>query len=288
MVRYNSAVDSRLYRRVSDAIRSRFAGPQRVHTAYATSAPSPQLALDLFKGEWSSALPPPFDIYQAGGAPLYAHEALTWAISELGGVDGQQVLELGPLEGLHTYVLEQHGAASITAIEANSRAYLRCLVVKEILGLTRSHFLHGDFLEFLAEPGRQFDVAIASGVLYHMEDPVKLLERLSRTCERLYLWTHYFDREWIHKVPGVEARIGPPKTRSSMEFSHTAYPYTYADEYFRGTFCGGVKAFSHWLSREDILGALRHFGFDEIKEAFDDPGHIHGPAFAVVARRPRA
>jgi len=253
---------------------------------YATSAPSPQLALDIFKGEWSSALPAPWDVYSAGSIPLYASEALLWAISEWGGVTGKRVLELGPLEGLHTYVLEKHGAASVTAIEANPRAYLRCLVVKEILGLQKSRFLHGDFLEFLGEPfDERFEMAVASGVLYHMEDPVELLGRLCPACDTLYLWTHYFEAEFIRQRPDVEARFGPPRTRTTMGFDHTVYPYHYAIECYRGTFCGGVKDYSHWLTRNDILGALRHFGFADIKEAHDEPFHIHGPAFALIGKR---
>ncbi len=35
------------------------------------------------------------------------------------------ILELGPLEGAHTYQLR------ILAIEANAEAFLKCLVVKE-------------------------------------------------------------------------------------------------------------------------------------------------------------
>jgi hypothetical protein len=279
-------VIQRAVHQIENAIRSRIAGLNRSPVVYATSAPSPQVALDIFKGEWSSALPEPWNVYQAGTVPLYAHEPLLWAISEWGGVAGCRVLELGPLEGMHTYVLEQRGAASVTAIEGNPRAYLRCLVVKEILGLARSHFLHGDFLEFLAEPVEgQFDMAVASGVLYHMEDPVRLLGHLSRACDRVYLWTHYFDAAYIRQRPDVEARFGQSKPRTTMGFEHVVYPYHYAIECFRGTFCGGVKEYSNWLAREDILRALRHFGFNDIKEAYEEPTHIHGPAFALVARR---
>jgi len=87
---------------------------------YETGAPSPQRALDLHAGEWASHLPSPFDGYRAGAMPLYADARLVWAIDRLGGVDGAHVLELGPLEVGHTWMLEQWGAARITAIEANS------------------------------------------------------------------------------------------------------------------------------------------------------------------------
>ena len=47
---------------------------------------------------------------------------------------GKTVLELGPLEGAHTYQLHQRGA-NIVAVEASKQAYLKCLITKEIVGL---------------------------------------------------------------------------------------------------------------------------------------------------------
>ena len=78
---------------------------------------------------------------------------------------GRTVLELGPLEAGHSYLLERLGAAEIVGIEANTRAYLRCLVVKEILGLGRARFLCGEFVSYLRTSDRRFDLAVASGVL---------------------------------------------------------------------------------------------------------------------------
>ena len=54
-------------------------------------------------------------------SPAVCRSQVAWAISRWGGVEGLRVLELGPLEGMHTYFLEQNGAASITAIEGNPR-----------------------------------------------------------------------------------------------------------------------------------------------------------------------
>src|SRR5215213_6466535 len=111
--------------------------------AYVRSAPSNQHALDIFKGEWAAILPAPFNDLRAGNLNLFYDNRAYWALNELGGCQGQRVLELGPCEGQHSYMLEQWGAASITSIEANTRAYLKCLIVKEVLGLQRVHFLCG-------------------------------------------------------------------------------------------------------------------------------------------------
>lgn len=276
----------RAFHRLARPVRALSARIRRPLTEYVTAAPSHQHALDIFKGEWAGALPPPWHTYRAGDLPLFADVALTWAIPRLGGVDGRRVLELGPLEGLHTYLLQQHGAASIEAIEANPRAYLRCLVVKEMLGLTRARFLHGDFVAFLREhPEVRFDVGVASGVLYHMENPVELLGRLAGVCDVLYLWTHYFDALPISRVPKIQAHFRRPATRSTMGFQHVVHPYHYAADRLRETFYGGPNRYANWLSRDDILRALHHFKFHDLEVGHEEEMHIHGPAFAIVARK---
>ncbi|HEY9709972.1 MAG TPA: hypothetical protein V6D48_17330, partial [Oculatellaceae cyanobacterium] len=116
---------------------------------YVTSVPSPQNAFDIFKGEWSSKLPEPFAALQAGSAPLFEDPRIDWCNAQFGGFEGKTVLELGPLEAGHTYMIERLGAGEIVSIEANTRAYLKCLIVKELLELKHTRFLCGDFVEYL-------------------------------------------------------------------------------------------------------------------------------------------
>jgi Methyltransferase domain len=265
---------------------TRLGGLRRAPVEYLRSVPSPQGTLDLFKGDWISAFPHPLDGCQAGTVPLFADPKVAWAISRWGGVEGLRVLELGPLEGMHTYLLEQNGAASITAIEGNPKAFLRCLVSKELLGLKRASFLYGDFVEFLRQSEERFDVVLASGVLYHMEDPVELLGRLGTVCSRLYLWTHFFDGESVRTRANVSARFDGPIERATRGLTYTAYKFRYATDKLRGAFCGGPEPFAYWLTQDDIIRALRHFGFTEIEQSFVDRDHVHGPAFALVAQKP--
>src|SRR5262249_23696034 len=96
---------------------------------YAPGAPSPQQSLDIFRGEWSSVLPAPFCACEAGRVPAFGDPRLKWGVERLGGVTDRRVIELGPLEGGHTWMLEQLGAAEVVAIEASDRAFLKCLLV---------------------------------------------------------------------------------------------------------------------------------------------------------------
>jgi len=253
---------------------------------YEVGAPSAQRALDLYAGEWASRLPAAAAGLTAGQIPLFEDSRLHWAIERLGSVHGAAVLELGPLEGAHTWMLEQAGVASITAVEANRRAFLKCLVLKEVLGTTRARFLLGDFMAFLREsPGARFDVGIASGVLYHMPEPAELLARLARACDRLFLWTHHYDRELVAHRPQVAARFRAPEGRTVDGFSHTVYPHWYQAARFRPGFCGSRETHPRWMTREDIIAALRHFGHARVEVGLEEPDHPHGPALGLVSFR---
>jgi hypothetical protein len=76
---------------------------------YVTSGPSPQNALDIFKGEWASRLPGHWASFHAGQIPLFEDARVQWGIDQVSGVRGRAVLELGALECGHTYMLEKNG-----------------------------------------------------------------------------------------------------------------------------------------------------------------------------------
>jgi hypothetical protein len=88
-------------------------------------------------------------------------------------------------------------------------------------------------------------------------------------------------------LPVLEARFGPARSVTHAGFTHTVHPYHYRVARFKLGFSGGVDSYSHWLTRDTILQALRHFGLDRIETAFEEPGHGNGPAFALIASRTR-
>ena len=254
--------------------------------SYIKSAPDPQNALDIFQGEWSSKLPPPFHKLSAGEALLFDDPRIKWFIEEIGGVTGKSILELGPLEGGHTYLLEKSGAAAITAIEANTRSYLKCLVVKELLKLQKANFLCGDFVEYLGQKGESFEACIASGVLYHMQKPAELIALLTSRCTRyILLWTHYYDHKIISADPNLSHKFSEPIQGEYQEFKHQLYRQEYKSALGWSGFCGGNAPISYWMTRQDILDCLRYFGFDDLRINFDHPNHPNGPSFAITAIR---
>jgi hypothetical protein len=92
------------------------------------------------------------------------------------------------------------GAAHITSIESNTRAFLKCLIVKNALNFDVDLRLE-DFRPFLATCRETYDLVLASGVLYHMTDPVQLLTDMARVIiisKRSFLHS----RAYRASVPG--------------------------------------------------------------------------------------
>src|SRR5262249_6341085 len=138
---------------------------------YVSSEPSFQNAIDAVEG-WNTSFPAELGL-RAGSLATYNDPRILWAIECFGEITNRRVLELGPLEGGHTSMLDSAGA-QVDAIEANQLAFMRCLVAKEILQLKKSRFWLGDFMKALEHWDQRYDLIIASGVLYHLKHPLKL------------------------------------------------------------------------------------------------------------------
>jgi len=258
-----------------------------MHPAYARSAPRIQQTLDIFSGQWASKFPSPLGATNAGTACLFEDPRVDWAIGKLrqSGFDLTQtdVLELGPLEGGHTYMLAKAGARSVTAIEAHSGAYLKCLVTKELLGIERVSFLFGDALKFLRENGREFGLGFACGFLYHMTDPAEIIAQLARQCRALFLWTVGWDKEFVRLGTKEAGGIGPSHFAEYGGFRHRLHRHDYGRVENYTMFWGGPASHAYWMELDEILAAVKYFGYTAI--SFERESTIYGSALKIFAHR---
>ncbi len=250
---------------------------------YSQAFPNHQNALDLFEGEWSSKLPD--DELQAGEVPLFKDNRINWAEKVLGGFNGKTILELGPLEGGHSYMLEQLGAASVLGIEANGRAYLKCLITKEVLNLNACKFLLGDSLQFMEEGNQVFDVCLASGILYHMAQPIKMLSLFSKVAPILILWTHYYEPECLKAIPVMYRRFRKPVKKHFDGKKYELFPFKYGRTLRVKGYRAGMQSYSHWMKKEDIFFALKKYGYPHILIGDDSLKHPSGPSLLLIASR---
>ena len=242
-------------------------------------APSPQAAVDIFAGRWATDLSHLIPVAPTGGAAMATDPRPRYALKHFAGPDGtlagKRVLELGPLEAGHSHRLEQLGA-EVLAVEANAEAYLKCLILKELLSLERTRFLFGDFMEYMKSSTEIFDLVFASGVLYHSDDPAELIRLAAQRAPRLFLWTHvYAPGRWrFPKSERVE--------RNGIELTY--YRRTYRNR-SSGAFWGGNHQTACLLSREDLMLVLAHNGYAHIDVHREEPDHPRGPCLSLSAWR---
>lgn len=256
---------------------------------FVTAPPSPQNAIDLFPGEWASKFPDDGPAVATGTVTLFEDERLPWADSALRSLGGtgfgrQSVIELGPLEGGHTYMLEKKlDAREVIAVEANARAYLKCLIAKELLALKRSQFLLGDAIPYLRDTERTFDVGVACAFFYHLLNPVEAMALLAAKCREIFVWSVVFDPSLFEKHPAMRPTFGPPESHEVRGFRHTLHPHSYGESFDITKFLGGTQASCRWMVADDVVGALRHFGFSKLVTEQED--HLFGKAVRVAAIR---
>ncbi len=235
-----------------------------INPYYELRAPGPQTVVDLFKNSWKSELPGGLT---SGSAPMFEDSRPAWLASQLpGGLALKTVLELGPFEGYQTYQLLRNGAKEVTSIEANSINYLKCLCIKELYGL-QAKILFGDIVKFVRDCDRRFDIVWASGVLYHLQDPAYLIQRVSQLAHYVYVWTHYFDASVIGELNNGQERHFIPEL-DKVEHHHGRDIRLHARSYLLPNYKsaipmyweGGLDQVAFWLEKEDIFWLFQHAG----------------------------
>jgi hypothetical protein len=176
------------------------------------------------------------------------------------------------------------GAESITAIEGNSRAFLRCLIAKEALGF-KARFLLGDFQEYLNLSPPHYDFILASGVLYHMMNPIELIISMTKSTDSVGIWTHYYDAEVNASNPRTIGKFAAePVVQEFAGESYELWPQGYAEALDRNDFSGGVESGSRWMTREGLIRLLENEGFS-VTLGSEQRDHPHGSCILLYAHR---
>lgn len=252
---------------------------------YTLEPPSLQNTIAVFEGEWASILPPLHgESPKAGVADLFNDQRIRM-LNDFISVQGKSILELGPLEAGHTYMLQHMGAAEILGVESNSRAFLKCLIVKEMYNLNKARFLYGDVLAYLKQTDRKFDICLASGILYHSPSPVELIEQCAKVSSKLFIWTHYFNKETNHNYPALQNRFSGSEVANFNGFKYTMHRFEYLSSLESKVYLGGPKPYSMWLEKEAIYTLLQMCGFQNIHTFFEDPSHPHGSNICLIAEK---
>lgn len=122
-------------------------------------------------------------------AVLHLHatrrERLREVISAIPAADRGTALDLASHEGFFTVELARH-CRHVRGLELRERSVTAAEMITTLLGLANVDFRQADLLKIDAadEPGLAADFVLLYGLLYHLEDPVRLLRLACRLARR--------------------------------------------------------------------------------------------------------
>ncbi|NQU19304.1 radical SAM protein [bacterium] len=184
---------------------------------------------------------------------------------------GLTVLELGCLEGMHSSMLQMWGAKKVIAIEGRKENFLKSLIIKNAFKLDKCEFLFGNVQVILDSLSLQFDLCLALGILYHLNDPVSLMYCIGKLTDKLFVWTHYADANY------------PVSSIETIGYNGRVYRGKYMDEDV-GNMLGSIVKKVFWLFEDDLLAVVRDAGFKNV-ELIQKENHEHGPAITFFAQK---
>lgn len=206
-----------------------------------------------------------------------------------------RAVDLGCLEGGYSVELARSGFNTL-GIEARQTNIDKCNHVKSGLNLKNLAFVKDDVNNI--ESYGQFDVTFCYGLLYHLENPVKFLETLSKTTSKLLLLhTHFAPERDIRYEMGVlnSRHLAPIHKRLKFLSSSRNYRLSKIDvhEGYRGRWysewnpnstkskvesllwASYSNSRSFWLLKKDLTEVLYKVGFDFVFEQHNFTGDIY-------------
>jgi hypothetical protein len=151
----------------------------------------------------------------------------------------ETILELGSHEGSHSLQLAgRPGVRRVLGLEGQEDNLRRAQLLLDVYRPENLEFRRCNLEHF--EPGQygRFDAVFCAGLLYHLPEPWRLIEKIAGMCRFLYLDTHYAASE--------KSFAGP-----------------YAGSWFeeKGGGLSGLSSRSFWLCFKDLLMLLMANGF---------------------------
>lgn len=228
-----------------------------------------------FLSPWNHNIRLAEGIYTAYCEDWYpAHQAIMNVIDShlSGSYRGKRVLDLGCLEGYFSLECALHGS-NVVGIDAKEINVKKCQFVKSVLGARNLSFLLDDAMNVTREHYGSFDVVLALGLLYHLDDPFTFLAQISELCEGfLVLDTLVAAEEEKQMVGEWMPELLPPQ---DFSFSGKSYPGRLYREYQEGAddverafsvTASHTNNMSLWLTEEALVNLLCDVGFKRVEK----------------------
>lgn len=175
------------------------------------------------------------------------------------------ILELGSLEGAHSFILAQHpGVKRVVALEGREANLRKARFVQELLQVGNVEFAQTNLEHAELTSFGRFDAVFCSGLLYHLPKPWKLIEQLPAVASRLFIWTQYAAETEAYDVGhGLRGKIhGEGGSDEPLS---------------------GLSPTATWLTLDSLRGVLTASGYRKIEIIHYNTAHPNGPAVTIGA-----
>jgi hypothetical protein len=190
-----------------------------------------------------------------------------------GGLEGLEIADLGCLEGGFTWSLAQQGA-NVLGIEVRQQNFDKLQLIQEHFEELTLKFIKDDVKNFNYQAYGIFDVVLALGILYHLDNPVQWLNQISHTVKDiLILDSHYApdnDADLALLRPALQlGELQRFETNGKLFEGrwYIEFPEDLDPEGQLWASYSNHKSF--WLTKESMIMALRQAGFKLVYEQHD-------------------
>lgn len=168
-----------------------------------------------------------------------------------------------------------YNGATVLGIEARVKNLEKAALLKEHFELSGLELVCADVKDFRLERFGTFDVVLALGILYHLDQPVQWLRQIAAATDRvLFVDSHFApaDEISLKQIDGRLAALGPLEQMEVDGWNCEGRwfsEYTEQHERDEQIWASYSNRKSFWLTKESLLLALVRSGFDLVFEQHD-------------------
>ena len=182
--------------------------------------------------------------------------------------------DLGCLEGGFALALAQRGM-NVVGIEARAGNLEKAELLADHFKLPNLRFELGDVKNFTRQNYGDFDVVLALGILYHLDEPTAWLRQVAQATRSVLIVDSHYAPADDASLALLDPRIAQLSALERLEDQGTTYEGRWFFEYGENVDVEGEvwSAYSNrqsfWLTKESLLLALSRVGFDLVFEQHD-------------------
>jgi 2-polyprenyl-3-methyl-5-hydroxy-6-metoxy-1,4-benzoquinol methylase len=225
---------------------------------------------------WNHNIKLPFGIYTAYCPDYYpAHEEILNVINhELhGAFQGKRILDIGCLEGYFSAECALQGA-SVVGVDGKTINLRKCEFVRSALSIPDLTFVKDNAMRITRQKYGSFDVVLALGLLYHLNNPFKFLANMANLCDGFILIDSHIaladqpkslGNGWRPDLSRLRRFKVRKKTYTGRLFREFA-PNTDQLSKDLSTTASLRNDFSVWLTEDSLIRLLRDVGFGQVSK----------------------